>query len=57
MEMQKQGKDGWAREAQYRRIMPPPPVHQGVGDALRASYELRACEIPSDFAALLAKLS
>jgi len=57
MEMHKQGKDGWAKEAQYRRVMPPPAVQQGVGDALRASYGLHACEIPADFAALLARLS
>lgn len=46
----------WPDEASLSRDILPPPVHQGVGDALRAAYFPRVCDIPKELAALLAKL-
>lgn len=56
MELLKQGKRLWPDEATLARAIMPPPVQQGIGEALRAAYVPRAYEVPKELAALLAKL-
>jgi len=56
MEPIKQGKRVWPNMAQFNSATLP-LVQQGVGDALRSAYIPRACDMPKDIAALLAKLN
>jgi hypothetical protein len=55
MELRRNRKPEWPEDAELQRISAP-PVHEGVGKALRAAYLPRTRELPKDIAALLARL-
>lgn len=56
MEFQKQDRRDSPLDIVMRSVTPP-VRHEGVGNALRVAFIPRACEIPGDWAMLLAKLA